>query len=207
MKNIVVLIYILIGPMFLLAQEQPSTIEVSARAIYVDPSPEYKASISISSTYSSLPQEMVTLDKLKKEYEEALMQAGISWSDLKAHPNDFGYESMGYNNEGVLYEYRTNSVEKMKRFLKVKTLGVQLLDQSAIIYIGEKEAQGLSQRALDDAKSSATIIATAMGKQLGEIIKVVDSNNLRGQKIENFLSYNSAPGQYVYLVNVIFAIK
>lgn len=194
-------------PMLLSAQEQSTLIEVNARVVYIDPSPEYKATVSISSTYSSLPQEMVTLDKLKKQYDEALIDVGIPWSDLKDHPHEFGYESMGYNNAGVLYEYRTNSVEKMKDFLKVKTLGVQHLDYVAIISIDEKEAKDLSQKAIEKARSSASIIAKSMGKELGEIRKIADSNNLWGQKIENFLSFNRAPGEYIYVINVVFEVK
>ncbi len=189
------------------AQEQHNTIKVSARAVHIDAAPLFKATVSVSGTYSSLPPEMVTLEKLKKQYKDALEAKDISWDKLKENPNVFGYETLRYEKEGTLYEYRTESVEKMKKFLQIKSLGVQVLNYDAIITIDDDEITKLSQKALANATKRATAIAQAMGKQLGEIQEVEDLNNRWGEEVVSTIYYDREPGEYIYMINVIFTVK
>ncbi|WP_430908543.1 SIMPL domain-containing protein [Maribacter sp. 2-571] len=189
------------------AQEQPNTIKVSARAIHLDATPLFKATVSLSGTYSSLPPEMVTLEKLKKQYKDALEAKNIAWNDLKENPNVFGYETLRYEKEGTLYEFRTESVDKMKKFLQVKSLGVQVLNYDAIVTVDDDEITQLSKKALSNATERATAIAQAMGKQLGEVKEVEDLNNRWGEEIVSTIYYDRDPGEYIYIINVIFTVK
>ncbi|MGC1471605.1 MAG: SIMPL domain-containing protein [Psychroserpens sp.] len=206
MKRIVLIISVLLLPFLSIAQ-QLTTIKVSARAIHIDKSPEFKAIISLSNTYSSLPSEMTTLDILKKQYKEALEEKGFSWSELKENPNDFGFENMGRDKEGTLYEYRTKSLDKIIKFLKVKSLGVSLISYVSIITIDDDEATKLSKNALNTATSKATIIANVMGKELGDILEIEDLNSHKGEEIETYLYYDKPAAQYIYILNVIFSVK
>lgn len=208
MKKITFLILVLFLPFFMVAQLQPAIIKVNAHAVHTDTSPEFKATVVLSSSYSSLPAEMTTLKHLKNQYKQALENKGISWGDVKEKSsNDFGYESMGYDKAGVLYQYKTKSVQEMKNFLEIRTLGLQYLNYVSIITIDEKEAAVLSEKALENAKSKALIIANAMGKQLGAVQEVEDLNNRWGEKVVSSIYYDRPATEYVYNINVIFALK
>lgn len=207
MKKTILLITILLLPLLLIAQQQTTTIKVSARSVLIDSSPEFKATVALSSSYSSLPAEMTTLEILKKKYKSALKANDISWSNLKKDSNGFGYESMGYGKDGIIYEYRTKSVEKMKKFLKTKSLGMQMINYSSIITIDEEEAAKLSETALASAKARAVIIAAAMGKELGDIKEIEDLNNRYGEEVESSIYYDRPIGEYFYMINVIFTVK
>jgi len=207
MKKTIFLITILLLPLLLIAQQQTTTIKVSARSVLIDSSPEFKATVALSSSYSSLPAEMTTLEILKKKYKSALKANDISWSNLKKDSNGFGYESMGYGKDGIIYEYRTKSVEKMKKFLKTKSLGMQMINYSSIITIDEEEAAKLSETALASAKARAVIIAAAMGKELGDIKEIEDLNNRYGEEVESSIYYDRPIGEYFYMINVIFTVK
>ncbi|WP_418636808.1 SIMPL domain-containing protein [Winogradskyella sp.] len=207
MKKTILLITILLLPLLLIAQQQTTTIKVSARSVLIDSSPEFKATVALSSSYSSLPAEMTTLEILKKKYKSALKANDISWSNLKKDSNGFGYESMGYGKDGIIYEYRTKSVEKMKKFLKTKSLGMQMINYSSIITIDEEEVAKLSETALASAKARAVIIAAAMGKELGDIKEIEDLNNRYGEEVESSIYYDRPIGEYFYMINVIFTVK
>ena len=207
MKKTILLITILLLPLLLIAQQQTTTIKVSARSVLIDSSPEFKATVALSSSYSSLPAEMTTLEILKKKYKSALKANDISWSNLKKDSNGFGYESMGYGKDGIIYEYRTKSVEKMKKFLKTKSLGMQMINYSSIITIDEEEVAKLSETALASAKARAVIIAAAMGKELGDIKEIEDLNNRYGEEVESSIYYDRPIGEYIYMINVIFTVK
>ncbi|MGC1204536.1 MAG: SIMPL domain-containing protein [Flavobacteriaceae bacterium] len=207
MKKIVILISVLFVPLLLIAQQPSTTIKVSARAVHIDDSPEFRAIVSLSNAYTSLPADMTTLDVLKSQYKKALEEKGISLSDLKENPNDFGYETMAYGKEGTLYEYRTKSIEKIKEFLQVKSLGMQVTSYVSIFTIDDKEAEKLSQQALASAKARALIIAKTMGKELGDIQEVEDLNNRWGEEVETHLYHDTPAAQYVYMLNVVFTVK
>lgn len=206
MKKIIFLISFLFLPYLIISQEESTLIKVSARAVHIDASPEYKATVSLSNTYSSLPSEMTTMEILKKQYKEVLNTNGISWDELKENPNDFGYESMGYGKKGTLFEYRTKSVDKMKTFLGIKSLGLQYIDYVSIITIDTNEVTKLIDEALATAKTRATIIATSMGKKLGNIKEIEDLNNRYGDEIESSIFYDRPSAEYFYMINVIFTV-
>ena len=207
MKKRIILIAFLFVSVLIMAQQNTTTIKVSARAIYVDDSPVFKATISLSNAYSSLPPEVTTLDILKQQYKEALKAKGIAWSELKENTTSFGYENLGYGKEGILYEFRTKSLEKMVSFLKVKSLGVNINNPVSIITINKSEAKELCQKALNNAKEKAEIIAASMGRQLGDIQEIEDSNNPLNEDIETYLYYDKPVAQYIYSLNVVFTVK
>ncbi len=207
MRKVLFSTLVLFLPLLTIAQQSPVLIKVSARAVHIDPSPKFKALVTISGTYSSLPAEMLSLEKLKKQFKEALEEKGIPWSDIKENPNDFGYETMSYGKEGTIYAYTTTSVSSMKKFLEIKSLGLQQLNSVSIITIDDDEAKKLSEIALKKAKERALTIAKAMGKQLGDIQEVEDLNNRWGEKVESSLYYDRPAAEYIHMINVIFKVK
>lgn len=207
LRYIILLILVQQSPFWVKAQEQATLIKVTARVVHLDPSPVYKAMVSLSGSYSSFPAEMTTLEILEKRYKEALELKGIAWSDLKMNPTEFGFESMGYGREGTLYEYKTTSVENMKKFMETSSLGMQLISYVSVFTIDENEATLLSQKALTKARASANIIAKSMGKKVVEIKEVEDLNNRWGENVENSIFYDRPSAEYIYMINVIFRVE
>lgn len=191
----------------LVAQEESTIIKVSAHAVHNDPTPTFKAMMSVGSAYSSLPSEIITLENMKEQYKKVLKTNGINWNELKENPNEFGYETMGYEKEGIIYEYNTNSVSAMKKFLKIKSLGVQRLSSVAVLTIDSEEARQLSKIAILRARERASIIAEAMGKTLGEIQEVEDLNDRWGDKKETSLYYDQPTAEYKYFIHVTFKVN
>ena len=95
----------------------------------------------------------------------------------------------------------------MKKFLQIKTLGLQQLSSVCTFTINDSEAQKLSEKALKKAKERALVIANAMGKDLGEIKEVEDLNNRWSEKVENIIYHNQSATEYTYIINVIFTVK
>ncbi|NHF60298.1 hypothetical protein FK220_013170 [Flavobacteriaceae bacterium TP-CH-4] len=162
MKKISLLFILL--PMLVMSRQNKAIIKVSGHAVHIDPTPSFNAIVSLSGSYSNFPSEVVGLEEMKIRYREALKKAGISWDTLKESPNDFGYETLGYEKEGTIYEYRTTSVLEMKKFLTIKTFGLQHLRSFARFAIDAHEVKRLNELALANAKDKAVAIAAAMDK-------------------------------------------
>lgn len=205
MKQLVYILLLLISiPM--VAQGQNATIKVLARAIHVDSSPTYKATISISPAYSSYASDGMDFEELRSLYQKALELQGIAWKEIKERPYEFGFETMGYDKEGAIYEFSTSSIEKMRTFLTIKSLGLQRLNSVAVLKIDEGTAKSLYGKAMEDARKKASLIALALGKELGDAITVEDAQHLNGQ-VETSICYDRPVGEYIHSFQVVFQTK
>ncbi|WP_159075788.1 SIMPL domain-containing protein [Muricauda brasiliensis] len=202
------LLYVLLALMSIsmAAQEQSATIKVLARAIHTDSSPTYKATVSISPAYSSYASDGMDFEELRSLYQKALELNGIAWEELKKNPHEFGFETMGYDKEGVIYEFSTPSIEKMKIFLSIKSLGLQRLNSVAVLKIDENGAKLLYGKAMEDAKLKASLIALALGKELGDVVTVEDNQHLNEQ-VETAIYYDRPVNEYIYSLQVVFKTK
>jgi hypothetical protein len=202
MKKLVI-IFIALLPLFGKGQDKNTIITLSAKAIYVDPAPTFKATVSLSPAFSSYASDGMDLEALKSHFKKALESKGIAWEDIRETPHEFGFETMGYDKEGAVYEYTTTSIEKMRRFLEIKSLGLQRLNAIALLGINQREYQTLYNNALKDAHSRATAIAAAMGKNIGRIVKVED-NNYIGKNLEVSIYYDRPVGEHIFSFNVAY---
>ncbi|RIV72850.1 SIMPL domain-containing protein [Flagellimonas aequoris] len=205
MKHLLYFILALL-PFLGISQEKATTIKVSARAIHMDPSPTYKAIVSLSTAFSSYAADGMGLEELQSHYKKALESSGISWSELKETPYEFGFETMGYDKEGAVYEYTTTSTEKMRAFLGIKSLGLQRLNAIAILEIDSKESKKLYDDALNDARTKAAAIAQTLGRELGEVM-VVEDNQYVGKQVETSIFYDRPVGEYIYSLLVTFSTQ
>ncbi|NJB71573.1 hypothetical protein GGR42_002035 [Saonia flava] len=203
MKILLTKILFILFPLSLLAQQQ--TIKVSARATHIDSSPIFKTTVSLSTSFSSYAGETMNLKQLKEHYKAALVIKNIPWETVKETPNGFGFETMGYDKEGVVLEYTSSSVKEMKRFLTTKSLGLQKLNTIAIIEIDPEEAKELYKKALENAHMKAQAIAFAMDRELGKILQVED-NLFTGQKIETSIYYDRPAGEYILSIQIVFEV-
>ena len=206
MKLLLYVLLVVMMPSVIAAQEQSATITVLARAIHVDSSPTYKATVSISPAYSSYASDGMDFEELRSLYQKALELQGISWKEIKERPYEFGFETMGYDKEGAIYEFSTSSIEKMRTFLTIKSLGLQRLNSVAVIKIDENAAKLLYGKAMEDARKKASLIALTLGKELGDVITVEDNQYLNEQ-VETSIYYDRPVGEYIYSLQVIFETK
>nr|WP_288977448.1 SIMPL domain-containing protein [uncultured Allomuricauda sp.] len=206
MKQLLYVLLVVMMPSVMAAQEQSATIKVLARAIHVDSSPTYKATVSISPAYSSYASDGMDFEELRSLYQKALELQGISWKEIKERPYEFGFETMGYDKEGAIYEFSTSSIEKMRTFLTIKSLGLQRLNSVAVIKIDENAAKLLYGKAMEDARKKASLIALTLGKELGDVITVEDNQYLNEQ-VETSIYYDRPVGEYIYSLQVIFETK
>ena len=206
MKLLLYVLLVVMMPSVIAAQEQSATITVLARAIHVDSSPTYKATVSISPAYSSYASDGMDFEELRSLYQKALELQGISWKEIKERPYEFGFETMGYDKEGAIYEFSTSSIEKMRTFLTIKSLGLQRLNSVAVIKIDENAAKLLYGKAMEDARKKASLIALTLGKELGDVITVEDNQYLNEQ-VETAIYYDRPVNEYIYSLQVVFETK
>ena len=189
------------------SQNSDNHIVVSASASYIDTNPTYKATVILGSGYSSLPDELMDLEKLKSQFKEQLKKLEIPYSELKEKPYEFGYEIIGHEKEGIVYEYETKSVSKMTSFLKVSSLGLQHYGSYVIIRLDDKAMEEISKKALANATKKAQHYANALGKNLGSITKIEDIQFIKGNTVEQSLFYDRQANLYLHSVNVTFKIE
>lgn len=190
-----------------IAQEQPHTIKVNARVIYIDPDPTYKADISLSTAFSSYDKNVLSLDQMVERFKKSVTENGLSWNDIKEYPGVFGFETMGYNKEGIIYQYETKSAENMKQFLSLQLPIINRLDMSSTIEISSEEAAKITQMALDKALKQATLLAKTAKRQVGAVLAIKENGGLFGKPYGISLHYNRPPGEFYYDVEVTYELK
>ncbi len=191
-----------------IAQQQPNTIKVNARVVYVDPEPTFKATVSISSAFSSFDNDMMSLNQMKEHFKKTLEDNGLSWNNIKKHKGTFGFETMGYKKEGAIYEYETSSAEAMKIFLNIKLPILYRLDATSVIELDNQEAEKITRMALEKAAKKATFLTKAMKRQLGKILSIEqDIGDLVGKPFATTLYYDRIPGEFFYDVTVVYELK
>lgn len=206
MKKIIQTILCITCSTLVFAQERP-TIKISTNVTHSDTSPIYKASITIGSGYSSLPAEVMKFETLKQRYKGELENAGFQFESLVENPNGFGYETLAQKKEGAVYEYTTTSLEKMRKFMQIRPLGVESIYVVSQIELDAKETQELAKKAIAQARTKAAAIAAGMGKKLGEIVGVDDVVNRWGTIIETSIYHDRPANECKYSLDVTFELQ
>lgn len=189
------------------AQVQPKTIRVSSRVVYIDPDPIFSAEVSLSNAFSSYNNNMMNLDQLKAYFKKTLEENGLSWQNIKEHSGTFGFETMGYQKPGIIYEYETKSVEDMKQFLNIELPILQRLNASSTIEIDKEEAQRITQMAFNKALKKASLLAKTFNKKVGDILKVEENSSLADKPYTVALYYDRPPGEFFYDIVVTYELK
>jgi hypothetical protein len=190
---------------FFCAAQETSTIKVNGRAIHIANELNFEGAVSLS-TYSSSPTEAISLSQMKVKYNEVLKKNGLSITDLKEDP--IGYLYLGHDKEGVLYHFKTPSLDKFNSFLTSKTFGLQHLNYEYSIMLSEKEVSLLASKAIKNANEKAQIIVKSANKELGNIVHIEDNNHIFNDGLKHHsLYYDSNIGQYIYQITVTFELK
>lgn len=191
-----------------IAQQQPNTIKVSAKTVYVDPEPTYNAEVSLSAAYAGSDNNMMTMNQMKAHFKKTFEESGLSWESIKEHDGPFGFETMGFKQEGVIYKYKTISVEEMKKFLNIKMPILQRQDITSSIELDPQEAEKIIQMTLDKSYKKAALLAKAMKREIGKVISISENTgSLIGKPYATSLYYDRTPGEFYYDLVVVYELK
>lgn len=200
MKKIASFIYFIILGTSMVAQSYQNNITVNGIHTYTV-TPEYKARMIISLNNVYYDSQTVTLSEIKSGYLNKLSKSGIGTTRLKE--NKIQYALLGYEKEGTVYEFTTNSIEEMQAFLSTKSIGVSKSEANMEAILTSEEMAEYSKAAFDNAKAKAEAIAKNIGRKIGEVIYISDTNK---SKVYESLYYGNALGEKEYFISVSFEL-
>ncbi len=163
--------------------------------------PEYKANmiVSLNNVYS---HEYMTFTEVIDNYLVELAAAGITKSELSDDP--LGYQLMGYEKEGTIVSYITTSLKKLQKFLEVKVEGVIKSDVTFKLETSNSQIEKYAKAAITDAKNKAEMVAKSIGKKIGDIVHIEDSNYTSSPEA---LYYGNTLGMRTYYAAVTFELQ
>jgi len=191
----------------LITAQEKNTIKVSSRVIYIDPDPTFQADVALSGTHLLKDNNKIEFDSIKQDFKNKIEENQLSWTNVKEYPGAFGFETMGYNSLGIIYQYETKSASDMKRFLNIRLPTLTRLDVRSIIEIDLQEAKKITQMGYDKSLKQATLLAKTMKKQVGAIIAVEENGSLFAKPYAVGLYYNRPPGEFYYDIEVTYELK
>jgi hypothetical protein len=144
----------------------------------------------------------MSLSEIKSGYLDKLAKVGISSNCLTEDP--LHYALLGYEKEGLILEFKTNSLEEMQKFLMVKSIGVTRSDTTLKAELTDAQMAEYAKVAFDDAKKKAQGIASKIGREIGNAIYVSDTNY---QKISESMYYGNTDQERDYYISVSFELK
>jgi len=200
MKKSILIIALLFTTMATLAQSYTNNITVNGIHKY-EISPEYSAKMIISMSNVYYDAQTVTMSEVKSGYLDKLAKIGISSDRLKE--DDLHYSMMGYDKEGTVIEFKTRSLEEMKKFLMVKSMGITKSDTMLDVELTEAQMADYAKSAFDNAKQKAEAIATKIGRKVGKAIYISDTNY---KKISESMYYGSPTNSKDYYISVSFEL-
>lgn len=200
MKNIITVVSILFLSITTMAQNTPNTISVNGNHSYsVQPEFTAKMMISLNNIYYDAPG--MTFAEIKATYMNNLSKAGIS--KAKISEDDLAYAIMGYEKEGTMVSLKTTSLEELKTFLGVKSLGVSRSETMMEFNLSDDEMATYAKIAFNNAKAKAEAIAKKIGKTVGEVTSISDSNT---NKVSGSLYYTNEINTRDYYISVSFEL-
>ena len=200
MKKSIVFIALLITSMTAIAQSYTNNITVNGVYQY-NIAPEYTAKMILSMSNVYYDAQTVTMSEVKSAYLDKLAKIGISSDRLIE--NDLNYAMMGYDKDGTVIEFKTKSLDEMKQFLMVKSMGVTKSDTMLDIELTETQMADYAKGAFDNARKKAEAIAVKIGKKIGEVVYLNDTNY---KKISESMYYGSPTNTKDYYISVSFEL-
>lgn len=200
MKNLITLLPILLLTMTSMAQNTQNIISVSGNHEYkVQPELTAKMMISLNNIYYDAPG--MTFPEIKTSYMNNLSKAGIS--KAKISEDDLAYTIMGYEKEGTIIAFKTTSIEELKTFLGVKSLGVSRSETTMKFTLTDEEMANYAKIAFENAKSKAEALAKKIGRTVGKVSTISDNNS---NKVSGSLYYTNEINTRDYYISVSFEL-
>ncbi len=178
--------FVMLGTAGAMAQEA----EATSRQITVNGNVEVKreiqayrvqAVLSMDQVYYSDPT-VTSFTALKNKYFQAVRDAGFDPEQFSEHPNEF--LALGYQKEGTVLKYETDSAKELELLSKVRMTGITLSYEFKTVLEAERQKE-LLQSVLADAKQNATQICKEINARPGAIIAISGHT----PKEETWISY------------------
>ncbi|MFC4096479.1 SIMPL domain-containing protein [Euzebyella saccharophila] len=183
-------------------QAQTDTNSITVNGMYeYSMSPEYISKMVVSLNNVYYDAQTISISEVKSGYYDKLEKAGISSSKL--NEDLFAYNLLGYEKEGTIVEFRTKSIDEMKKFLSVKSIGVSRSESSLEFELAPEQAATYAEKAFESAKKKANAIATKVGRKIGKAIMISDTNY---SKIQESLYYGKIKNTRDYYISVTFEL-
>ncbi len=177
MKKLVFILFIAITP--IIAQENNKTLTIVGEA---------NKQVEVSSYFLTISLKQIVADGYQQLEPKSLSEVQQMYSDkLKAIGVDFGkynknilyqlYASYSEVNDVVYYNYTSTSEEEITKIINQKMNGLTVIQ----VEVNPKEKTNkewanLTLTAIENAKTKAKKAAEGLGKKLGEIIKIENSD-------------------------------
>ena len=182
------------------AQNFQNNITVNGQHKYTI-SPEYGTKMIVSLNNVYYDSQTMSLSEIKSSYLDKLAKIGITSDRLEEDP--LHYSMLGYEKEGLIIEFKTNSLDEMQKFLGVKSMGVTRSDTTLKAEITDAQMADYSKTAFDDAKKKAQSIAEKIGRKIGQAIYISDTNY---KKISESMYYGNVNQERDYYISVSFEL-
>lgn len=119
----------------------------------------------------------LSLKDIKDVYAEKLVDAGIAGTDTGELKEDLlSYALLGYDKEGTVITYTTNSIDMAQKFLMVKSNGVLKSESTFTSELTKEQMTDYAHSALLDAQDKASALAERAERKLGRILAIEDHN-------------------------------
>lgn len=164
-------------------------------------SPEYSSKMIVSMNNVYYDAQTMSQSEIKSSYLDKLGKVGISSDRLKEDP--LHYALLGYEKEGIILEFKTNSLEEMQKFLMVKSIGVTRSDTNLKSELTDAQVAEYAKLAYDNAKKKAESIAEKVGRKIGKAIYISDTNY---KKISESMYYGNTAEERDYYISVSFEL-
>lgn len=165
-------------------------------------SPEYSSKMIVSLNNVYYDAQTMSQSEINSGYLDRLAKVGISSDRLKEDPLHFAL--LGYEKEGTVFEFKTNSLDEMQKFLGVKSIGVTRSDTTFETELTEMQMAEYAKAAFDNAKTKAEAIAQKLGRRIGQAIYISDTNY---KKISESMYYGNTTQNRDYYISVSFELQ
>ncbi len=201
MKKVVLSMAMLLMTVGVFAQNFQNNITVNGNHKY-SIAPEYSSKMIVSLNNVYYDAQTMSLSEVKSGYLDKLGKVGISSDRLKEDP--LHYALLGYEKEGLILEFKTNSLEEMQKFLAVKSIGVTRSDTTLEAELTDAQMADYAKAAFDNAKKKAQGLAAKIGREIGQAIYVSDTNY---KKISESMYYGNTNQDRDYYISVSFELQ
>lgn len=215
MKKLILTTIITLITIKAFAQEKTKYVEVMGQAVYEKEIDDYKLEIQVSLNYNSYAdyrrynenqETPPTLESVKNNYFQKLKKANLDPKKFKEDQLLF-YQIGNTNKKGTYLVFTTNNKEEFLKVLQVKSKGVSIRNKKIKFKkINFQKLLQVKQKALVDAKTTASALAEASNQKLGDVIFIQDcSYNITTPKYETY--YRGNGKEYIFKLNVRYELK
>ncbi|MEE9364770.1 MAG: hypothetical protein V3U92_19390 [Cellulophaga sp.] len=164
----------------LVAQESEKTITVVGETEKTVIGNKYSIIISLKQIIADGYQQMEpkSLDQVKELYAKKLKENGLDFSKFKRNVSYEFAVSYSEKRETSFYHFSTTNENEVRKIFKLAVNGTTIVNVEVTTEkLTYEQLAILSNKAIDDAKIAAKLLAKKINKNIGAILRVIDNNS------------------------------